>query len=103
MRLHVFQDGGLDFVPHLDVEHAGEEALVLHLLQQRVVIETQRTHRSAGAIEDRGNFSGPTQAAARTFPCIFPELRDQVGIFGHGRTPDCFSGRAAATGLCTPS
>jgi hypothetical protein len=48
-----------------------------------VAVQRQSLRRLATAIHYRGYFPGSTQAAARTFPGIFPELRDQVGSFSH--------------------
>jgi hypothetical protein len=66
---------------------------VLHVTQQMIVLDRELLRRIASTIDYRGNFFGSTQAAARTFPCILPEFRDQckslshVGLLGYSDQP----------------
>jgi hypothetical protein len=47
------------------------------------VVESEVARRTAATVEDCGNFSFATQAAARTFPLVVPEFRNQIKIVSH--------------------
>ncbi len=83
MALQVFQDHSLALLTDLDVENARIKRLVLELLENLVVVECEGAWRAAGTVKDCGNLSFTTQAAARTFPHVVPEFRNQIKIVSH--------------------
>ena len=83
MTLQVLQDHGLLLLADFHVENARIKRFVLELLQDPVVVEGEVARRTAATVQDCGNFSFATQAAARTFPLVVPEFRNQIKFFSH--------------------
>jgi hypothetical protein len=67
----------------LDVEDTRVERFVLELLNNSVVVKYQCARRAPGAVDDCGYFCFVTQAAARTFPLVLTDVRNQVEIVTH--------------------
>ena len=91
MTLHVLENRCLAFLADLDIENARIERLVLELTNDLAVVECESARRPAGTIDDCRNFTFKTQAAARTFPLVFPIVRNQIEFLTHGSSPitDC--------------
>jgi hypothetical protein len=87
MTLDVLEDSLLVLVANLDVQDARVEGLALELLQDLVMVKHQGARLTAAAIQDCGNLSLFTQAAARTFPLVFTEFRNQIEFITHRSTP----------------
>jgi hypothetical protein len=83
MALDILDDGRLGQVSDLDIEYTRLKRLALHLVQQLVVIECQSARFTTTAIEDCGYSSLVTQAAARTFPLVVSEFRNQIEFLSH--------------------
>ncbi len=69
MTLHVFQDGSLRLAIDLQLQDGGEELFVHQQGEQVLVIQNELLGFLMATVEDRRNFPGTTQAAARTLPC----------------------------------
>jgi hypothetical protein len=52
-----------------------------------VVVEREQPWLTPGAIEDCGNFSLTTQAAARTLALVVTEFRNQIEFLFHPDSP----------------
>ena len=91
MTLHVLENRCLALLADLDAENARIERLVLELTNDLAVVECQGTRRTAGTIDDCRNFTFKTQAAARTFPLVFPIVCNQIEFLTHESSPitDC--------------
>jgi hypothetical protein len=83
MTVQVLEDDRLLLFADLDAEDAGLEGLVLELLDDLVLVKCEVAWRAAATVQDCGYFSFASQAAARTFPCVFPEFRNQIKIVSH--------------------
>jgi hypothetical protein len=87
VTLHVLEDRSLALFPNLDVEDARVERLVVELLDNAVMVKRQCAGRAPGAVDDCGYHSLVTQAAARTFPLVLTDLRNQIEIVTHDYAP----------------
>jgi hypothetical protein len=47
------------------------------------VVKCEVARRAAATVKDCGYFSFATQAAARTFPLVVPEFRNQIKFVSH--------------------
>jgi hypothetical protein len=95
MTLHVLENRGLALLADLDVQDTRIERLVVELLDYTVMVKDQCARRTPGAIDDCRNFSLVTQAAARTFPLVFTDIRNQIEIVFNTRRsrPTCARAR----------
>src|SRR5262249_40291199 len=66
-----------------DLEDVGIERLVREAVLHLVVVEAELHGALAGAVQDSRNAAQATQAAARTFPLIAPELSVQIEADSH--------------------
>jgi hypothetical protein len=79
MTLHVLEDGGLRLAIDLERQNGGEELLVHQQGQQVLVIQNELLGLLMATVENRRNFPGTTQAAARTLPLLArPRVGDEV-------------------------
>jgi hypothetical protein len=87
VTLYVLEDRGLAFLADLDIQDTRVERLVIELLDNAVVVERDCPRRTSGTVNDCGYFPFVTQAAARTFPLVLTDFRNQIEFVTHDCTP----------------
>jgi hypothetical protein len=66
VALHILNNRSLTLLANLDIQDTGIERLAFELFHYFVVVKHKRARRTAGTIDDCGDFTLSTQAAART-------------------------------------
>jgi hypothetical protein len=86
MPLHVSYNGLLSTVfSYLDLKDAGKKRLVFRCMDQLALLHRQGHGIAVTPVNYCGNFSFATQAAARTFPHVFTEFRDNCCSISHDK------------------
>src|SRR5450631_1202920 len=88
MPLHLAYDGRLSLRIDIDADDRGIESLVIDHRQQLLMIERDIARLAVAAIKNRWDFTGTTQAAARTFALIVTRVRAHLKRNTHFHTPD---------------
>src|SRR5882724_2994786 len=83
MPLQVLDDRLVLVLAHLDLQDVRVERLMRDAVQHFVVVETQLHRAFTSPVQDARHLAQATQAAARTFPLIAPELGAQIETDSH--------------------
>ena len=83
MHLHVAHDRRLRLRIHLQADDGGVELLVVDQRQQLLVIEHEIRRLTLAAVENGGDLTGTTQAAARTLALIVTRVRADLKCATH--------------------
>ena len=83
MTLDILNNRSLALIANLDIQDTRIERLVLELLQYFVVVKHKCARRTAGTIDDCGNFSSRDAGGGSHLSLSLHGFRNQIEFISH--------------------